>query len=169
MAITFLSQYIRIPLGLIRSANFLLLQVGSWLLVRRSWCIMQMPRYHILRLRDACQLATVMEMRNIAVPAAIIDRISAGQVAFRNLSKKCAPMRIRMRSMMPRARLLQTQDHNTALKWYFVRVHILIESLLITSDGVSTDYLHGGAGRLSRGGLAWTLVALCTTFVWLGV
>jgi hypothetical protein len=63
---------------------------------------------------------------------------------------------------MPQARLLQTQDHKTVLKWFFVQVHILIQSVLMTSDGVSTDYVHGGAGRLGRGGLIWTLVALCT-------
>jgi hypothetical protein len=35
--------------------------------------------------------------------------------------------------------------------------------------GASTDYLHGDAGRLNRGGLVWVLVVLCTLFVWIGL
>jgi len=35
--------------------------------------------------------------------------------------------------------------------------------------GVSTDYLHGGAGRLHRGGVIWGLVGLCTILVWVGL
>jgi hypothetical protein len=35
--------------------------------------------------------------------------------------------------------------------------------------GLSTDYLHGGSGRLNRGGIIWGLVGLCTVLVWLGL
>ena len=46
---------------------------------------------------------------------------------------------------------------------------IWIMWVMLILVGASSDYLHGSAGRLHRGGSIWIIVGLCTVLLWIGL
>ena len=119
----------RTQVGPTRHVNFHRLRVGSWVLVRKNWCTMQMPQCHGPRWPDVCPLAIAMEMKSIAALAVRINRVHAVQVAFQSLLNRCVQMPTPTRLMTPRVPLLQTRDRSMDLWWSSVPVNYLFRKL----------------------------------------
>ena len=129
---------------------------------------MPMHRRRILRLRDVCLHVIDMGTPNIVARVRNTLEIDVDRADIRNHSKRCVRMRIRTLMMMLQVRLQLIPARNGVMRWYFVLVYHLYKVMLI-GVGPSTNYLHGGVGRLHRDGVIWGLVGLSTILIWFGL